>query len=72
MTGPLKIGDTVSIRQKGRFLVQDGQLYYDQPPDEILTIETEAELERMKAIAPELAGTGCHEAKTGNATRIRR
>jgi hypothetical protein len=53
MARPLKIGDTVAIRQKGRFVVQGGQLYYDQPPDEIVTIETEAELERMKAIAPE-------------------
>jgi hypothetical protein len=50
----LKVGDSVRMPQKGRFVVVEGQLCYDQPPDEIVTIESEAELERMMAIAPKM------------------
>lgn len=48
----LKVGDTVEIRRIGRFINKNGELYYDQPPHDTITISTEAELKRMLSICP--------------------
>ncbi len=47
---PIKVGDTVYIRKVGQFVKQNGQLYYEQPPDDHLTIKSQAELDRIKGI----------------------
>ena len=49
----LKVGDTVSIRQRGQFAKLHGELVYLQPEDELVIISDKAELERFLEMAPE-------------------
>ena len=56
MLRPLKVGDTIELRQRGKFVKVDGELMFLQPPNQITTIDSEEELARILEMAPELRG----------------
>ena len=50
----LKVGDTIRIRQKGQFVSDGENLYWDQPEDQFTTIENEAKLQRLCDNSPKV------------------